>query len=256
MRLNNEINTKEVNMVNKLEIFKNEEFGEVRTVEIKKEPWFCLSDICKALGIINTTDVAKRVDNDELTRLNLGSHSGETNFVNESGLYSVILRSDKPEAKKFRKWITSEVLPTIRKHGMYATEELLDNPDLLIKVATALKEEREARKQLEKENKALTTENEIMKPKADYFDDLVERNLLTNIRNTAKELKIREKDFVKFLINHGFIYRELQGTLRPYAAKNNGLFELKEYSNTQTGHAGVQTMITPKGRETFRILIK
>lgn len=102
-----------------LEIFKNEEFGEIRTVMKDGEPMFCLVDICKALEVKNATDVAKRLDEDEVTRLNLGSRSGETNFITESGLYAVILRSDKPNARKFRKWITSEVLPSIRKTGAY-----------------------------------------------------------------------------------------------------------------------------------------
>ena len=105
--------------MNDLQIFNNEEFGEVRTAVVNDEPMFCLIDICKALEIKNATDVAKRLDEDELTRLNLGSRAGETNFITESGLYAVILRSDKPNAKKFRKWVTGEVLPTIRKTGSY-----------------------------------------------------------------------------------------------------------------------------------------
>ena len=105
--------------MNDLQIFDNEEFGEVRTAVVNDEPMFCLIDICKALEIKNATDVAKRLDEDELTRLNLGSRAGETNFITESGLYAVILRSDKPNAKKFRKWVTSEVLPAIRKTGSY-----------------------------------------------------------------------------------------------------------------------------------------
>lgn len=105
--------------MNDLQIFNNEEFGEVRTAVVNDEPMFCLIDICKALEIKNATDVAKRLDEDELTRLNLGSRAGETNFITESGLYAVILRSDKPNAKKFRKWVISEVLPSIRKTGSY-----------------------------------------------------------------------------------------------------------------------------------------
>ena len=104
--------------MNDLQIFNNEEFGEVRTAVVNDEPMFCLIDICKALEIKNATDVAKRLDEDERTRLNLG-RQGETNFITESGLYAVILRSDKPNAKKFRKWVTGEVLPTIRKTGSY-----------------------------------------------------------------------------------------------------------------------------------------
>ena len=104
--------------MNDLQIFNNDECGEVRTVVLNSEPMFCLTDVCKALDIKNATDVAKRLDDDERTRLNLG-RQGETNFVTESGLYAVILRSDKPNAKKFRKWITGEVLPSIRKTGSY-----------------------------------------------------------------------------------------------------------------------------------------
>ena len=104
--------------MNDLQIFNNEEFGETRTITKDNEPMFCLADVCKALDIKNATDVAKRLDDDERTRLNLG-RQGETNFVTESGLYAVILRSDKPNAKKFRKWITGEVLPSIRKTGSY-----------------------------------------------------------------------------------------------------------------------------------------
>lgn len=102
-----------------LQIFSNSEFGEIRTAVVNDEPMFCLIDICKALEIKNATDVAKRLDEDERTRLNLG-RQGETNFITESGLYAVILRSDKPNAKKFRKWVTSEVLPSIRKTGSYS----------------------------------------------------------------------------------------------------------------------------------------
>ena len=104
--------------MNDLQIFNNEEFGEVRTVLVDNEPMFCLIDICKALEIKNPTMTAQRLDYDERTKLDLG-RQGETNFITESGLYAVILRSDKPNAKKFRKWVTAEVLPSIRKTGSY-----------------------------------------------------------------------------------------------------------------------------------------
>lgn len=104
--------------MNDLQIFNNEEFGEVRTAVINDEPVFCLIDICKALEMSNPTMVAQRLDDDERAKLDLG-RQGETNFITESGLYAVILRSDKPNAKKFRKWVTSEVLPSIRKTGGY-----------------------------------------------------------------------------------------------------------------------------------------
>ena len=104
--------------MNDLQIFSNEDFGEVRTVLVDNEPMFCLADVCKALEISNPSKVAQRLDEDERTKLELG-RAGDTNCVTESGLYAVILRSDKPNAKKFRKWVTSEVLPSIRKNGGY-----------------------------------------------------------------------------------------------------------------------------------------
>lgn len=104
--------------MNEMQIFNNSEFGEVRTAVVNDEPMFCLIDICKALEMSNPTMVAQRLDDDERTKLDLG-RQGETNFITESGLYAVILRSDKPNAKKFRKWVTSEVLPSIRKTGSY-----------------------------------------------------------------------------------------------------------------------------------------
>lgn len=109
--------------MNEVQIFNNSEFGEIRTVTIDNEPMFCLMDICKALGMKNSTMVASRLEEDEVTKLDLGSKSGETNFITESGLYAVILRSDKPSAKKFRKWVTSEVLPSIRKTGSYSVPQ-------------------------------------------------------------------------------------------------------------------------------------
>lgn len=110
--------------MNDLEIYKNEEFGEIRTVQLNNEPMFCLMDICKALEMSNPTMVASRLEEDEVTKFNLGGQTGETNFVTESGLYAVVLRSDKPNAKKFRKWVTSEVLPSIRKTGAYKIKQL------------------------------------------------------------------------------------------------------------------------------------
>lgn len=104
--------------MNELQTFNNEEFGEVRTALVDNEPMFCLADVCKALEISNPSKVAQRLDEDERTKLELG-RQGETNFITESGLYAVILRSDKPNAKKFRKWVTSDVLPSIRKTGGY-----------------------------------------------------------------------------------------------------------------------------------------
>lgn len=232
--------------------------SEVRTVTIDNEPWWVLADVCKVLELTNPTMVAKKLDEDERSKFDLG-RQGEAVIINESGLYNVILRSDKPQAKPFRKWVTSEVLPAIRKHGAYMTPETLEeailNPDYLIKIATALKEEKDKNKALQVVNSNLTVDNQIMKPKAEYFDELVERNLLTGVRETAKQLKISERRFVSFLLGNKYMYRDTKGKLMPYAKYvKDGLFELKECYNEKTGWKGTQPLITPKGRETFRLL--
>lgn len=245
--------------MNNLQIF-NYNGNEVRTVQKDGELWWVLRDVCAVLGIGNATDVFGRLDNDEKGVGQIETLGGKQNMniINESGLYNVILRSDKPEAKPFRKWVTSEVLPSIRKHGAYMTPETLEqailNPDTMIKLCTALKNEQDKNKELQAVNSSLTVDNQIMKPKADYFDELVDRNLLTNFRETAKQLEIKEKEFVKFLIERKFVYRDKRGKLMPYADKNNGLFEVKETFNEKTKWSGTQTLITPKGRETFRLL--
>ena len=102
---------------------------------------------------------------------------------------------------------------------------------------------------------ALTVDNQIMKPKADYFDELVDRKLLTNFRETAKQLNVKQRDFVQFLLDKKYLYRDNRGKLLPYADKNNGLFEVKECFNDKTQWSGTQTLITPKGRETFRLFL-
>lgn len=109
---------------------------------------------------------------------------------------------------------------------------------------------------LEADNSRLTVENQIAQPKAEYFDQLVDRNLLTNFRETAKQLSIKERAFVNFLIEHKYAYRDKRGKLLPYADKNDGLFEVKECFNEKTNWSGTQTLITPKGRETFRLLMQ
>lgn len=132
----------------KLEIFKNHEFGEIRTLEIEKEPWFVAIDICKALELSNPTIAVSRLDDDERSKFNLG-RQGETNIINEYGLYNLILASRKKEAKRFKRWLTHDVIPTIRRHGAYMTEDTVEkaitDPDFLIQLATNLKEEKAKR---------------------------------------------------------------------------------------------------------------
>jgi len=234
--------------------------NEVRTVQKDGEPWWVLKDVCEILGLGSPHKVFERLDEDEKGRNLIPTLGGEQEMtvINESGLYNVILRSDKPEAKPFRKWVTSEVLPSIRRHGAYMTPETLEaailNPDLLIRLCTALKDEQDKNKALQAANSTLAVDNQIMKPKADYFDEIVDRSLLTNFRETAKQLQIKEKEFIRFLLDRKYIYRDKKGKIQPYADKNSGLFEVKEFVNEKTGFSSTQTLITPKGRETFRLL--
>lgn len=243
-----------------IQIF-NYQSNEVRTVEMGGEPWFVLKDVCNILGISKYRDTAARLDADERGSVEVDTLGGTQQViaVNESGLYHVILRSDKPEAAPFRKWVTSEVLPSIRKNGGYiAGQEQLTPEELMAKallVANKTLADREARIcELTAQNSQLTVEKQIMQPKAEYFDELVDRNLLTNFRETAKELGVKPKAFVAWLLEKKFLYRDQKGKLLPREDKNNGLFEVKEAKNDKTQWSGVQTLITPKGRETFRLL--
>lgn len=243
--------------MNKVTIFKYEESKLVRTMNVSGEPWFVLKDVCDVLGLSTPARVVERLDSDEVSQAHLIDSMGrsqEMTIISESGLYNVILRSDKPEAKPFRKWVTAVVLPSIRKNGGYiAGQEELSPQELMAKallVAQKTLTDRDAR------IKELTAQNQIMQPKAEYFDELVARNLLTNFRETAKELGIKEKDFIGWLLDHKYVYRDQKNKLMPYAAKNNGLFEVKEGKGRHNDWAGTQTLITPKGRETFRLLCK
>ena len=246
-----------------LMIFKNEEFGEIRSLEINNEPYFIGNEIATILGYKNTRDaLLKHVDSeDKISDVAIydGSQNRNMIVINESGLYSLIMSSKLSSAKKFKRWVTSEVLPSIRKHGGYiAGQEQMTDEELMAKAIlmanSKIQELNNRNQQLEMQNSQLTVVNEIMKPKAEYFDDLVDRNLLTSFRETAKTLGVKEKTFVNFLLDHKYIFRDKRGKLQPFAEKNKGLFELKETKNDKTGWVGTQTLITPKGRETFRLL--
>lgn len=248
--------------MNEMQVFENNEFGTVRVLEENGKTLFCGSDVAKALGYSNAPDALNRhcrsiVKRDTATAQ--GNMASMT-FIPEGDVYRLITHSKLPAAEKFERWVFDEVLPTIRRTGGYLmpdkVEEVLLNPDTIIQLATQLKESREKALRLEAANSALTVQKQIMQPKAEYFDELVDRNLLTNFRETAKELKIKEKAFVGFLLGHKYVYRDKRGKLVPYAEKNSGLFELKECVNEKTGWGGTQTLITPKGRETFRLLMQ
>lgn len=241
--------------MSELMIFNNPYFGDVRIVEQKGEPWFVGKDVATALGYKNSRQaLATNVDVDDRGVQEMDTPSGtqEMTIINESGLHSLILGSKLPTAKEFKRWVTGEVLPAIRKHGGYVNGQESMTPEELMAAALLMAQrtiaDRDAR------ISTLTVENQIMAPKADYFDQLVERNTLTNFRETAKALEVSPKKFVSFLLEKKYIYRDSKGKLLPYEAKNDGLFEVKECLNEKTKWSGVQTLITPKGRETFRLL--
>lgn len=243
--------------MNNIQIFKYEN-NDVRTVEMNGEPWFVGNDVAAALGYGKGKSLANavtnHVDSEDKGVTELMTPGGKQNvtIINESGLYSLILSSKLPTAKQFKRWVTSEVLPSIRKNGGYiAGQEQLSPEELMAKallVANKTLAERDAR------ISELTVQNTIMLPKARYFDELISRNTLTNFRENAKELGISEKAFIRFLIDKKYIFRNQRGKLMPYADRSDGLFEVKECYNEKTNWSGIQTLVTPKGRETFRLL--
>lgn len=250
-----------------LKIFNNPdhpEFGEIRTyIEPDGTVLFCGNDVAKVLKYTNVSkaisDHCRYVTKRYIPHPQSSTKTIEMNFITKGDLCRLIASSEMPEAKAFESWIFDEVIPSVLEHGAYLTpqtiDEILNDPDTIIKLATTLKEERAKSKKLETVNSALTVNNTIMKPKAEYFDELVERNLLTNFRETAKQLEVKEKAFIRFLIDKKYVYRDKRGKLMPYAVHtNNGLFEMKECYNEKTQWSGTQTLVTPKGRETFRLL--
>ena len=249
--------------MNELKVFENPAFGQVRTIEIDNEPWFVGKDVAEALGYERAAKaVQDHVDDDDKDAVPIQDSIGrmqKTPIINESGLYSLILSSKLPTAKEFKRWITHDVIPSIRKTGGYITgEESMSDDELLAKALQVaqvkLAQRNERIKHLEVQNSALAVDKAIMQPKADYFDELVDRNTLTNFRETAKQIGVPPKKFVSFLLEHKYLYRDKKGKLLAYENKNDGLFQLKECVNEKTQWSGVQTLITPKGRETFRLL--
>ena len=186
---------------NSIEVFENPIFGQIRMVMVDDEPMFCLVDVCRALEIKNATDVAKRLDEDELTRLNLGGRAGESNFITESGLYAVIVRSDKPNAKKFRKWVTSEVLPTIRKTGGYVNNDELfistylpyadENTKLIF--SQTLKTVREQNETIKRQQKEIIHKEDVIIGLVEDIDLATKRQRITQIVRFGADGKYQER---------------------------------------------------------------
>ena len=238
-------------MENKLMIFENDAFGKVRTLNLNGEPWFVAVDVCSVLDLSNPTIAVSRLDEDERAKFNLG-RQGDATIVNEPGLYTLVLGSRKPEAKAFKRWITHEVIPAIRKHGVYITDEKLklfaEHPELLDALMKSLYA-------AHAENLRHRAERQTLLPKADYYDAFMDADGCTNLRTTAKELNVPERWFARFLQQTGFLYRSPAGNLMPYASpRNRGLFRVRDY--VRNGHSGAYTLITPMGKSLFRELLR
>lgn len=225
-----------------------------------------LETVARGLGFTKKADSGNEVVNwtrvrGYLADLGVEQKCTTGDYIPENIFYRLAMKAKNETAERFQAMIADEVVPAIRKTGGYiAGEAQMTDEELLARALTMASEklkQRDARiAELAVQNSELTVQKQIMQSKADYFDELVDRNLLTNFRETAKEMKIKEKAFVGFLLGHKYVYRDKRGKLVPYAEKNNGLFELKECVNEKTGWGGTQTLITPKGRETFRLLMQ
>ncbi|WP_167853917.1 phage antirepressor [Acidipropionibacterium timonense] len=216
--------------------FASPQFGTIRTVSIDGEPWFVATDICTALDLTNTTVTLQRLDDDERSKFNLG-RQGETWCVNEAGLYSLVLASRKPEAKAFKRWVTHEVLPSIRRTGGYLTpdaiEKALSDPDFIIRLATDLKSERAKRAELE-------ARQQILAPKARAFDLWLSTNVDYSVGQIAKALH-----------KAGATTLEIDGTRRSMGRNNLMCWLRENHWVMSRGNEPMQSQVN-RGRMTAR----
>ncbi len=247
--------------MNNLTVFKNQDFGEVRTVTINDEPYFVGKDVAEILGYQNgSRDINRHVDTEDRQKIMVfdGNQDKETIVINESGLYSLILSSKLPRAKQFKHWVTSEVLPAIRKHGAYATEELIANPDLAIAAFKALKEEREQNRKLEQKVAVQTQQISEMAPKVSYYDVVLNCKDLVSISVIAKDYGWSASRMNKYLHEKGIQFR--QGDIwllyQKYAEKGYTSTKTHSYLNDDGPHTKVHTYWTQKGRLFIYDLLK
>ena len=245
--------------MNDIQIF-NYNSSEVRTIQTDGEPWFVLRDVCNVLGISHVKDTADRLDQDEVGQTEVIDSLGRkqtATIINESGLYNVILRSDKPEAKPFRKWVTSEVLPTIRRHGMYATpdtvEKMLADPDTTIKLLETIKQERAARL-------ALEAKAEADKPKVLFADAVSASHTSILVGDLAKLLRqngvdIGQNRLFSFLREKGYLCSQGERyNLPTQRSMDRGWFQVKETTiNQPNGSVRITrtVKVTGKGQQYF-----
>ena len=249
--------------MNDLQIFKNNEFGEIRTVTKNNEPWFVAIDVCNALELSNPTVVVGRLDEDERTKFNLG-RQGMTNIVSEYGLYNLILASRKKEAKKFKRWITHEVIPTIRKHGAYMSSEVIEktlsDPDYLIQLATNLKEEKAKRAlaeaQIERDKpKVLFADTVSSSNKSCLVGELAKLISQEAIRRGEINKKIGQNNLFAWMRSSGYLCKSGERKNQPLQQYvEQGLFELKKGSYVDSNGSNITTTttkVTGKGQIYF-----
>lgn len=238
--------------MNSLQTFTNDNFGEVRTIVKDNEPWFVAADVCRALEIGNPSEAIRRLDEDEKknTLISTEGNRGNPNvtIINEPGLYALVLGSRKPEARAFKRWITHEVIPSIRKHGAYITteaaEKIMNDPDNWIKLLTALKEEREGKEVAEAKCAALETEKAQMAEELDirkkqgvkyfilgsYYEQAMKAGTDITLTETAKEIGCGRNELIDLCLRKKYLYRSQSGRLLPYANRTaKGVFSIKEY---------------------------
>lgn len=242
--------------MNNITIFNNPEFGDIRTEVINGEVWFVGKDVTDILGYQNgSRDINRHVEEEDRHKVMLfdGNQDKETIIINESGLYSLILSSKLESAKRFKHWVTSEVLPAIRKTGSYSINER--KPDSYMIEDPIERAKRWIEEQEEKQKLIETVQEQA--PNAEYFDSLVNSNLLTNFRDTAKELGYSQTEFTGWLIAKGYVYKDSKGILKPYETyRKQGLFQMKDFKNPYNHFTGTRTFVTVKGKNTFRLLMQ
>lgn len=249
-----------------IKIFQNESFGEVRVAGTSEEPLFCLADVCKAIGISNARDVKNRLDAEDVVLTDTLTNGGmqKLSYVTESGLYDVIIRSDSEKAKPFRKWVTSEVLPSIRKHGAYMTkdtiEKALASPDFLIQLATQLKTAREEKERLALENEKQAEQIRADAPKVLFANAVSTSQRSCLISELAKILRqngvnIGQNRLFQWMRENGYLCSKGQYYNQPtQKAMEMGLFEIKQTSITKPDGSvlvSVTTKVTGKGQVYF-----
>jgi len=233
-----------------IEVFKNDEFGSIRTMTVNGEPMFVGKDVAEALGYKNANDaLSKHVDADDkgvAKRDTLGGMQ-EMVIINESGLYSLILGSKLPTAKKFKHWVTAEVLPAIRKHGVYAMDDLLNDPDALITALTAYKEEKEKVAQLQEENLQKTQMISELSPKATYYDLILQSASLVPITSIAKDYGMSAKHLNRLLAENGIQFKQGKTWFLYQKYAEQGYTSSKTHA-IDAEHSVMHTYWTQKGR--------